>query len=108
MFEIWHPLLMESTDRKPLATEIKDLTIDFPYDRIPKSALQFVLRPECVVILLGFYLVSKPIFLQVAKFVDPKASWFVYSIAFHNFLLAVFSIVVAAKTWPIVFDHYER
>lgn len=109
MIEIWRPTMMESTDGLPLATKVSDLFFDFPYDRLPADPiLQLVLRPECVLLLLGFYLVSKPIFTQVAKIVDPKASWFIFSIALHNFLLAIFSLVVAVNSWPIVFGHYER
>ena len=109
MIEIWRPTMMESTDCLPLATKVSDLFFNFPYDRLPADPiLQLVLRPECVLLLLGFYLVSKPIFTQVAKIVDPKASWFIFSIALHNFLLAIFSLVVAVNSWPIVFGHYER
>lgn len=109
MFEIWRPILMESTDGLPLATKISDLFINFPYDRLPADPLlQVVLRPECVAVLLAFYLVSKPIFLKLANVIDPKASWFVYSIAVHNFLLAVFSLVVVVYSWPVVIGHYQR
>jgi len=108
MFEIWRPILMESTDGLPLATKISDLFINFPYDRLPADPLlQVVLRPECVAVLLAFYLVSKPIFLKLANVIDPKASWFVYSIAVHNFLLAVFSLVVVVYSWPVVIGHYQ-
>lgn len=109
MLEIWRPALMESTDGLPLASKIGNLVTDFPYDRVPADPLaQFVLRPEGVLGLLVFYLVSKPIFKQLAKIIDPKASWFIASIAIHNFLLAVFSLVVAVNSWPIVLGHYRR
>ena len=109
MFEIWRPTVMESTDGLPLASKISDLVTDFPYDRIPADPIsQLVLRPEYMVVLLGFYLVSKPIFIQIQKIIDPKASWFIASIAIHNFLLAVFSLVVAVNSWPIVLGHYRR
>lgn len=109
MIGIWNPNWMESNDGLPLATKIRDLFFDFPYDRIPEDdlILQLVLRPECVAVLLGFYLVSKPIFRQIAQFIEPKAAWFIFSIAVHNFLLAVFSFVVAINSWPIVFNHYR-
>ena len=107
--EIWRPILLESTDGLPLATKISDLVTDFPYDRVPADPiLQLVLRPECVAMLLVFYLVSKPMFVKLAAMIDPKALWFKFSIAIHNLLLAIFSYVVAANTWPIVLGHYKR
>jgi hypothetical protein len=109
MIEIWRPALLESTDGLPLATKISDLVTNFPYDRLPEDRfLQLVLRPEGVVVLLGFYLVSKPLFKLLATMIDPKASWFIYSIALHNLLLAVFSLVVAVNSWPTVIGHYYR
>lgn len=109
MVEVWRPALMESADGLPLATKISDLFLNFPYDRLPEDALlQLVLRPGCVAVSLGFYLVSKPLFGQLAKKIDPSASWFVFSVAVHNFLLAVFSLVVVVNSWPVVFGHYKR
>lgn len=108
MSGIWRPELPESTDGLPLATKISDLFFDFPYDRVPADRIsQFVLRPENVAKLLVFYLVSKPMFIAIAKMIDPKAAWFKYSVAIHNFLLAVFSFLVAANAWPIVLGHYK-
>lgn len=107
---VWHPTLMESSDGLPLATKISDLVYNFPYDRLPKEsiALHFFLRPECMLALLLTYLASKPIFARLAKHIDTKASWFIASLAVHNFLLAVFSLVVAVNAYPILFDHYKR
>lgn len=106
--EIWRPLLLESTDGLPLATKISDLVTDFPYDRVPADPiLQLVLPPKCVAVLLVFYLVSKPMFVKLAAMIDPKALWFKVSIAIHNLLLAIFSFMVAANTWPIVLGHYK-
>jgi len=108
MFEIWRPELPESIDGLPLATKFSDLFTDFPYDRVPADPiLALFLKPETVAVLLVFYLVSKPMFIQIAKMIDPKATWFKYSIAIHNFLLAIFSLAVAANTWPIVIGHYK-
>ncbi len=107
--DIWRPILKESTDGLPLATKISDLFTDFPYDRVPSDPiLQLVLRPEGFASLVVFYLISKPIFLALAKLIDPKAGWFKFTIAVHNFLLAVFSLIVAANAWPIVFGHYRE
>ena len=109
MIGIWIPDLRESTDGLPLATKISDLFLGFPYDRVPENwILQLVLHPGSVFAMLAFYLVSKPLFQQIAKLVDPKATWFIVSIAEHNFLLAVFSLVVVINSWPIVIDHYQR
>lgn len=109
MIGIWIPDLGESTDGLPLATKISDLFLDFPYDRVPDNwILRLVLHPGSVFAMLAFYLVSKPLFRQIAKLVDPKASWFAFSIAEHNFLLAVFSLVVVINSWPIVIGHYKR
>mmetsp|Transcript_31014 Transcript_31014/g.73082 ORF Transcript_31014/g.73082 Transcript_31014/m.73082 type:complete len:280 (+) Transcript_31014:176-1015(+) len=109
MLGIFTPNWMESKDGLPLATKISDLFTDFPYERVPDDPiLQMVLRPESVAVLLGFYLVSKPIFRKIANLVDPKAPWFIYSIAVHNFLLAVFSFIVVINSWPIIVGHYQR
>ena len=107
--DIWRPILLESTDGLPLATKISDLFTDFPYDRVPSDPiLQLVLRPEGAASLVVFYLVSKPLFVSLAKSIDPKATWFKFTIAVHNFLLAVFSLAVAVNAWPIVLGHYQK
>jgi hypothetical protein len=58
--------------------------------------------------LVSFYLASKPLFKEISKLIDSKSSWFVGCIAIHNFLLAVFSGVVAWNAWPIVISHYQN
>ena len=109
MVGIWRPALLESADGLPLAKKIGDLFVDFPYERLPENVLlQAVLRPECLVVILCFYLLSKPIFVRISKIINPKASWFVFLIALHNFLLAAFSLVVVVNFYRIVFGHYER
>jgi hypothetical protein len=108
MITVWRPYLPESIDGKPLATTVSDLWSDFPYDRLPENGwLSLFLRPEGVIVMLVFYNVSKPLFKAIQKGVDPKASWFIGSIAVHNFLLAVFSAVVTFNTWPIVYTHLQ-
>lgn len=106
---IWRPVLEESVDGKPLATTMADLWLDFPYSRLPDNSFTNIfLRPEFMLALLVFYICSKPIFKAVEKFVDAKASWFISSIAIHNFVLAVFSAVVAWNTWPLVYLHLQE
>jgi GNS1/SUR4 family len=108
---VWRPTLLESIDGLPLATTIDDLFFHFPYDRLPESQfLRLFLRPECVLAMLVFYLASKPLFQYLAKVLvpNPRATWFVASIAIHNFALAVFSFLVAYNSWPIVVDHFRR
>jgi hypothetical protein len=102
--------LLESLDGAPLATTIHDLW-HFPYHRLPPNSwwLPLFLRPECVLAWLIFYLVfSKPLFRQIAKTVNPKSTGFISAIAAHNFLLALFSGVVAWNTWPIIWQHHQQ
>lgn len=109
MLPVWRPTLPESADGRPLATNLKDLHLSFPYNRLTdNSFLNFFLRPESMVVLLIFYLVSKPGFKRLHDSIDPKAKWFISSIAVHNFALAVFSAVVAYNSWPIFIQHWRQ
>jgi hypothetical protein len=109
MVGIWRPTLLESRDGARLATKVSEIFWEFPYHRLPENRrLHIFLRPECVLVLLVFYLISKPIFKEISRAIDAKSSWFIHSIAIHNFLLAVFSAVVAWNTWPIVWQHYHQ
>lgn len=104
----WRPHVPDSIDGAPLATQVSDLFLGFPYERLPQSwGLQLFLRPEGMLAMLLFYLVSKPIFKAIHRVIDPKASWFITSIAIHNFALAVFSACVAINGWPIVIQHLK-
>lgn len=107
---VWRPTLMESSDGLPLCTKVSDLVFHFPYDRLPEGStlLQITLRPECVVLILISYLVSKPIFARLSKYIDTKSNWFVTLLAFHNLSLAIFSLVVAVNSWPILFQSFQR
>mmetsp|Transcript_23410 Transcript_23410/g.55472 ORF Transcript_23410/g.55472 Transcript_23410/m.55472 type:complete len:280 (+) Transcript_23410:167-1006(+) len=109
---VWRPILQESVDGERLVTHVKDLWMtDFPYDRLPTTWLQYFLRPEYVLGLLIFYaFVSKPLTKGLTKILvpNPKASWFIASIAIHNLVLAIFSGVVAYNTWPILWQHYQQ
>lgn len=108
MYQAWRPRLPDSIDGDPLATKVSDLLLGFPYERLPQNpGLQLFLRPEGMVAMLLFYLVSKPIFKAIHRAIDPKASWFITFIAVHNFLLAVFSACVAINGWPIVIQHLK-
>jgi hypothetical protein len=109
MFGIWRPSVTESIDGKPLATVVTDLFFEFPHDRLPNNKfLAFFLPPVNVAAMLIFYLVSKPLFKALAKKIDPKSDWFIRTVAFHNFSLAVFSGVVAYNSWGVVMSHYFR
>lgn len=105
----WRPHVPDSIDGEPLATKISDLFLDFPYDRLPDNlGLQLFLRPGGMLAMILFYLVSKPIFKAIHKSIDPRAKWFITSIAVHNFLLAIFSACVALNGWPIVIGHLKN
>ena len=109
MLGVWRPSISERIDGRPLAQSVSELFFDFPYDRLPENKfLAFFMRPDCMIGMLIFYLVSKPLFQAIAKLIDPKADWFRASIAIHNLALAIFSAVVAWNSWPIVVVHYMQ
>lgn len=109
MSVVWRPTLLESRDGAPLATKVSHLFWEFPYHRLPESnLLQIYLRPECVLALLAFYLVSKPLFKELATMINPKSPWFLHSIALHNAVLAIFSAIVAWNSWPVIWQHYQH
>lgn len=105
----WRPSLPDSIDGKPLATTVSDLFfLNFPYDRLPSNSLLTpFLRPEVVLALLIFYLVSKRPFKAFRDLIqlDPKSSVFRSLIALHNLALAVFSGVCTWNSWRIVLQH---
>jgi hypothetical protein len=106
---VWRPAISESIDGQPLAQSVSELFFDFPYDRLPENKfLAFFLRPECMLAMMIFYLVSKPLFKAIAKFIDPKAGSFRASVAIHNLGLAIFSAVVAWNSWHVVVAHYMQ
>lgn len=106
---IWRPQLPDSIDGRPLASSPHDIFGEFPYRRLPDNAwVGIFLRPGSMLALLAFYLVSKPIFKAASSMINPKAGWFVACVAIHNFGLAVFSGVVAANGWPIMFEHAQK
>jgi hypothetical protein len=106
MLGVWRPSLSESVDGKPLATSVSELFFDFPYDRLPENKiLAFFLRPEGMIGLLIFYWLSKPLFKAIQPFIDTKTTLFRASIAIHNLGLAIFSLVVAWNSWPVVLSH---
>lgn len=110
LFWEFRPHVPDSIDGKPLATKLTDLYADFPYHRLPNNYwLSLFLRPEGVLAMLAFYLISKPIFKFLhMKVVDPKGSAFWVFLIAHNLVLAVFSAVVAMNTWPIVYRHFQQ
>jgi hypothetical protein len=111
--DIWRPDVSESNDGMPLATTVRDLFAGFPYERLPTNHHTIVaicMRPEVVLGLLLFYLVSKSPLrsFRDAIDLDPKNPRFVYMIAMHNFALALFSGVTAWHSWRIVLEHFFR
>jgi len=108
MFGTWRPSLPDSIDGAPLATTVSDLFLKFPYDRLPSNSVTaFFLRPEVVLALLIFYLVSKPPLkaFRDAIQLDDKSPGFRACIALHNLGLAVFSAVCAWNSWRVVLQH---
>jgi hypothetical protein len=106
MIGVWRPAISESIDGRPLAQSVSELFFDFPYERLPENKfMAFFMRPECMVVMLIFYLVSKPLLKRIAKLIDPKAIWLRTLIAIHNLGLAIFSAVVVWNAWPAVFFH---
>lgn len=105
---IWRPRLVESSDGLPLATQLSDFYSTFQYERLTteNQIVALTTRPEMVALLVGFYLVSKPIFQGIAKVINPKSFVFKSFVAVHNLALAIFSGVVAYNIWPIVVSHY--
>jgi hypothetical protein len=109
MMRIWKPHVPDSIDGEPLATQIADLFTSFPYHRLPQNVwLQIFLRPEGMISMLIFYLISKPLFKVIHRAINPKSSWFVACIALHNFGLALFSAAVAWNGWPILYQHLKQ
>mmetsp|Transcript_5178 Transcript_5178/g.11247 ORF Transcript_5178/g.11247 Transcript_5178/m.11247 type:complete len:293 (-) Transcript_5178:195-1073(-) len=109
----WRPQIATSKDGKPLATDVGDLFLGFPYDRLPltssplESASAFLLRPEvCFSLCLAYY-TSKPLLRKIARAVglDPASAPFRAAVAGHNLLLAAFSAVCFVNSWPIVLGH---
>lgn len=107
LLNVWRPELPESSDGKPLVTSVSHF-VNFPYERLPQNALVAALmRPEVVLGLVLFYLVSKKLLKVVMKAVgfNPENPFFKLFIAAHNLGLAVFSGVCAYNSWPVVLHH---
>jgi hypothetical protein len=108
LFQVWRPEIPESSDGMPLAT-VASHFVHFPYDRLPSNTLVAVLmRPEVVIGLVIFYLMSKKILklaMKVTGFNSENAA-FQFFITAHNLGLAVFSGVCAYNSWPIVIQHF--
>jgi hypothetical protein len=113
MMTIWRPVLPESSDGNPLATKITDLFSDFPYDRLPTNSplVAWLMRPEVVLGLVLFYLVSKrPLkeYLTAIQFDSKTSSLFYWAVVVHNVFLAVYSFITVIYSWPIVFGHVQE
>jgi GNS1/SUR4 family len=107
--ETWRPILPDSIDGAPLATSVLDLWY-FAYDRLPESSISaFFLRPQVVLALLMFYLVSKPLFRILRDQLgigNGQSHLFCGAVASHNLGLALFSAVCAWNSWRVVWEHY--
>lgn len=105
---VWRPHIATSIDGKPLAADVGELFLDFPYDRLPpRSASALLLRPEvCFGLCLAYY-ASKPLLTRVVQSVgaDPSCPPFRGAVAVHNLVLAAFSAVCFANSWRIVLGH---
>jgi len=110
----FRPQIPTSIDGEPLAVDVLDLfPSGFPYHRLPSEPLiAALMRPEVCIVLCLLYLGSKPILkglMSAGIRVNPKSVVFLSCVAFHNFVLAVFSAVVFVNGWPIVLSHlHER
>ena len=79
---------------------------NFPYERLPENPfISIFMRPEVVLVLVLFYLVSKPLFKMFKDAFDPQSGVFLLFIATHNLVLAIFSGICAYHSWPIVIQH---
>lgn len=104
------PQIATSNDGKALATNIADLFFSFPYDRLPSnnSITTLLLRPEVCFGLCIAYYTTKPLLKKLVQVlgINPQSTLFKYSVALHNFLLAVFSAICFVNSWPIVLEHF--
>lgn len=114
MWTLWERYihLKDSIDGKPLATNIMDLYLDFPRDRLPNEPLvAFVMKPEIMFCLVLLYVNSeRPVNLireglGAAFFQGPI---FRCMVAFHNLLLAIFSWLCVRNVFPIVISHLSE
>lgn len=114
MFPIWRPTqVIESIDGEPLATTVASLFYEFPYNRLPikNHVLALFMRPEVVMLVLIFYLVSKKPLAWFKNMIqlDPKTSkTFSFFIALHNLGLAIFSGICCWNAWCIVLQHLSE
>lgn len=117
---LYRPKVSVSIDDKPLAYYVSELFPSlggteggFAYHRLPTATSPFVaalMRPEVVVCLCLAYLCSKPVVkkLTISLKVNPKAKLFIACVALHNFILALFSVIVHLNSWPIALLHFKE
>lgn len=99
---------MESSDGEPLVTSISDFYVGFPYERLPQNGwLSLTLRPDTVVLLIAFYMISESLLktLMNAVGLNGKSQGFRTFVAAHNLALAIFSLVVAVNSWSVLVSH---
>lgn len=118
LYPIWYPNINVSNDGKPLITTISEISwYQFPYIRLPidnnnmiSTIVSIMIRPEIVILLLIFYLLSKQL-LELYKYYigfNSKSYLFYIMICFHNILLTIFSAIVAYHSWYIVLRHWYQ
>lgn len=108
---LWRPYLPESIDGKPLVTMVSELFFEFPYERLPDNQIvAFFMRPEAVLGMALFYLISKEPLRVVKDAIgfSPKSEGFKNFVALHNLALAVFSAVTMWNSWIVVFSHLAQ
>lgn len=80
-----------------------------------EDALAWFLRPECPVIFVNLYLISKPLFAwlrpRLGLIVNEStgrleengaAETFKYAVVLHNLVLCIFSAWIMIKSWPMI------
>lgn len=108
---VWRPHVPESIDGKPLVSNVSELFFDFPYHRLPENQIvAFFMRPEAVLGMALFYLVSKEPLRVIKDSIgfSPKSEGFKNFVALHNLALAVFSGVTMWNSWNVVFSHLAQ
>lgn len=72
--------------------------------------LNLFLEPYVVIILLAFYLVSKPIFKLIKEglAIQPKGTLFRLFMVCHNAALCIFSGWVSYNVWPMTYNYISE
>mmetsp|Transcript_21596 Transcript_21596/g.49090 ORF Transcript_21596/g.49090 Transcript_21596/m.49090 type:complete len:147 (-) Transcript_21596:624-1064(-) len=113
MFSIWIPQIKLSIDGEPLAVSASELFVNFPYERLSDDSptISFFLKPFTPIILIIAYFLSEKIVLPKicqSMGIDGKSNYWKILFVLHNFLLALFSLVVMLNSWPTVIQHLSQ